>query len=92
MCPKKSLILANRMMPVSLAMVLVGIYIGFIDHEAWTLQAQVIAHISTMLGAGFLKLSYVMHLNASKQLAINDFQFRDSALSREQLPECCHNE
>lgn len=70
---QKILRIAHGLMPASIAMMVVGAYVGFIDHQAWSLQAQVVAHIGIMLGAALLKLSYVMYLNASKHLGINDF-------------------
>ncbi|TQV87037.1 hypothetical protein [Aliikangiella coralliicola] len=70
---KKLYRIANTIIVLSIVMMASGAYVGFIDHEAFSIPQQVIAHISIMLGAGFLKLSYVMHLNASKHLGINDF-------------------
>ena len=93
MHPKKILQIANRFMPLSVAMMLVGAYIGYVDHAAWSLQVQVVAHISILLGAILLKVSYVMHLNASKHLAINDFAPKSGAphprAGEGWLPECC---
>ncbi len=93
MCPKKALRVAEWLMPLSIATVLVSGYIGFVDHDAWSLQAQVVAHISIMLGAGFLKSSYVMYLNASMHLGINDFAFMNAGSrprnSDKSLPTCC---
>ncbi len=92
MKPSKILRIANQLMPLSVAMMLVGAYIGFIDHENWSLLAQVIAHVGIMLGAALLKLSYVMHLNASKHLGINDFARPGGvaeAGSEPALLECC---
>lgn len=87
------LTIANRLMPFSVALMLVGAYVGFIDHEHWSLGAQVIAHVGIMLGAALLKLSYVMHLNASKHLGINDFApaivERSTAKAELPMPECC---
>lgn len=95
MAPEQILKIANRLMPLATAMMLVGVYVGFIDHAHWSLLAQVIAHVGIMIGAALLKLSYVMHLNASKHLGINDFapesrQSFDQAVEL-QLPECCLN-
>ena len=70
---QKILRIAHGLMPASIALMVAGVYVGFIDHQAWSLQAQVGAHIGIMLGAALLKLSYVMYLNASKHLRINDF-------------------
>ena len=85
--------IANRLMPLSVLMMLVGAYIGFIDHAAWSLQLQVIAHINVLLGAVLLKVSYVMHLNASKHLQINDFApekgLAERSATESRLPECC---
>ena len=93
MCPKRILGIAQYLMPLSLATILVAGYIGFVDHDAWSLQAQVGAHISIMLGAGLLKLSYMIYLNASMHLGINDFAFRNdevtSSASENSLPRCC---
>ena len=93
MHPEKQLRIANSLMPTSIITMLLGAYVGFIDHENWSLQAQVTAHISVLLGAVFLKLSYVLHLNASKHLEINDFipSGRNGELrpSEHRLPECC---
>jgi len=94
MCPKSVLRIAKILIPASIAAMLVGGYIGFVDHSAWSLQVQVLAHISIMLGAGLLKLSYVMHLNASKHLGINDFAFSKvaneyRAYTGVSLPACC---
>ena len=77
-------------MPLSIAMMLVGAYVGFIDHEHWSLAAQVFAHVGILLGAAMLKLSYVMHLNASKHLGVNDFAPEATLRAVEHpLPECC---
>ncbi len=91
MCPKDSLRIAGYLIPLSIAIMIVAGYIGFIDHDAWSLEAQVVAHISMMLGAGFLKLSYVMHLNASMHLGINDFAYGFAARGpkTQSLPACC---
>lgn len=93
MCPKTLLRVAKYLMPASIATMMVGGYVGFVDHSAWSLQAQVLAHISIMLGAGLLKLSYVMHLNASKHLGINDYALSSAASDLRplelKLPECC---
>jgi len=70
---KKVYSLANIVIGISFVMMVVGAYVGFVDHDAFTLTQQVIAHISIMVGAGLLKLSYVMRLNASMHLRINDF-------------------
>lgn len=70
---KKVYSLANGIIVLSFVMMVVGAYVGFVDHDAFTLGQQVIAHISIMIGAGLLKLSYVMRLNASMHLKINDF-------------------
>lgn len=69
----KLYLIANIIIGISIAMMVIGGYVGFVDHEAFTIPQQVLAHISIMLGAGFLKLSYVMRLNASMHLRINDF-------------------
>ncbi len=93
MCPKRILRAAEWLMPLSIATMLVAGYIGFVGHDVWSLQAQVVAHISIMLGAGLLKLSYVMYLNASMHLGINDFTFRNTGRKQQNsdssLPECC---
>ena len=89
MCPEHIRRLAAKLMPASIAVMLIGAWIGFVDHQDWSLQTQVLAHISLMLGAAFLKLSYVMHLNASKHLGINDFAREASEGSDTRLPECC---
>ena len=68
---QKILRIAHGLMPASIALMVAGVYVGFIDHQAWSLQAQVGAHIGIMLGAALLKLSYVMYLNASKHLPAN---------------------
>lgn len=73
MSAKKLYTIANSIIAVSFLMMIIGAYVGFVDHDAFTISQQVVAHISIMLGAGFLKLSYVMRLNASKHLKINDF-------------------
>ena len=93
MCPKRVLRVSEWLMPLSIATILVAGYIGFVDHDAWSLSAQVVAHISIMLGAAFLKLSYMMYLNASMHLGINDFAFMSagssSLRSDSSLPACC---
>ena len=93
MCPTRILQYANYLMPAAVLVMLAGAYIGFVDHTAWTLQAQVLAHIGIMLGAGLLKLSYVMHLNASMHLGINDYAPAPGANSgtgrQSNLPACC---
>ncbi len=92
MCPQKLLRIANTLMPASIAMMLAGAYVGFIDHDNWSLTAQVLAHIGLMLGAGFLKLGYVMHLNASTQLEVGVPAETGSGGPRTAelvLPECC---
>lgn len=93
MCPKRILRISEWLMPLSIATILVAGYIGFVDHDAWSLSAQIAAHISIMLGAGFLKLSYMMYLNASMHLGINDFAFMNAATNkqdhRRSLPQCC---
>ena len=73
MKPEKLYTLANLIITISFAMMMLGTYIGFVDHEAFTIPQQVLGHISIMVGAGLLKLSYVMRLNASMHLKINDF-------------------
>ncbi|MEP1741697.1 MAG: transmembrane sensor/regulator PpyR [Kangiellaceae bacterium] len=64
---------ANVIIAISFSLIGAGIFVGFVEHLTFTIPQQVLAHISIMLGAGFLKLSYVMRLNASKHLGINDF-------------------
>lgn len=85
--------IANKLMPFSIFMMVAGAYIGFVDHAAWSLLSQVIAHISVLLGAFLLKISYVMHLNASKHLNLNDFApekgIPERHIAESQLPECC---
>lgn len=92
-CPKSILRVTEFLMPAAIVIMLVGGYIGFVAPDAWPLQAQVLAHISIMLGAVFLKLSYVMHLNASMHLGINDFAFRNAGKEPRSpqfpLPQCC---
>ncbi len=93
MCPKKALKVAEWLMPISVATMMVAGYIGFVDHDAWSLQTQIVAHICIMLGAGFLKLSYMLYLNASMHLGINDFAFMNVGSrprnSDKSLPKCC---
>ena len=84
--------IANSLIPASFFIMLLGAYIGFIDYANWSLQAQVCAHIAVLLGAASLKVSYVMHLNASKHLGVNDFAAPQGASANESespLPECC---
>ena len=73
MSTKKLYSVANAIISLSFVMMIAGAYVGFVDHDAFTIPQQVIAHISIMVGAGLLKLSYVMRLNASLHLKINDF-------------------
>ena len=92
MDPKRLLRIANLLMPASLFIMLLGAYIGFIDHNNWPLTAQVFAHIAVLLGAVSLKVSYVIHLNASKHLGVNDFAAPQGAPANDSespLPECC---
>lgn len=65
--------LAAFLIPSALAAMAAGAYVGFVAHDNFSLQAQVVAHIATLLGAVVLKLSYVLHLNACKHLQINEF-------------------
>ncbi|MCW8875552.1 MAG: hypothetical protein OQJ89_08410 [Kangiellaceae bacterium] len=73
MSAKRVYTLANGIIALSFMMMIAGAYVGFVDHDAFTIPQQVVAHISIMVGAGLLKLSYVMRLNASLHLKINDF-------------------
>ena len=72
---RKVYALANIIIGISFLMMLLGAYVGFVDHDAFTIPQQVVAHISIMIGAGLLKLSYVMRLNASMHMGINDFSY-----------------
>ena len=73
MAHRNLLKLAHKIIMISISIMIAGIYIGFIDHDNWSLTAQVMAHVGTMLSAATLKLGYVMHLTASKHLSINEF-------------------
>jgi len=90
MAPQTILKLSYRVMAASIVALAVGIYIGFIDHAHWSIASQVVAQVGIMLGAGFLKLGYVMYLNASKHLGINDFAPETGMQPAERpLMECC---
>ena len=79
--------LANALITLSFIIMAAAIYVGFVDHQSFSIPQQVVAHISIMIGAALLKLSYVLRLNASFHLIINDFQPQEIEFPGEhQLP------